>query len=398
MDDGKKSLASTSIMHFVNDGISGVIPLMYPVYNALYGISLQTVSVFTALQNVISIVVSPYLGNKADSSGNFAWLMTLGVLLLTFGTAGYAVSVLFLGGSPLVIVLILFSVVIGVGSSFYHPIGASALGQKLHSSDLSRAMGVNGSVGSVGRLVLPFLATLMITYTSLPSLGILALAAALGGIGGFAILNGVKFEKASPTRTPNGSVWKSVLPEWRLARPLLPLTLVSFSRGLCTGVLPLVPFYLINVDHFGDLETGFIYALSLGAGTGSQILFGLIQERAGHRFALGFSNLGAVVFLLAFVLSPNAIFTEISVIVFGLFTYSAFPLLLGMVHKRAHLYPGDVTSANSIVWGIGSSGGSAAAPLLIAALALPSAFGSLIPGFIGAAAVGVVSVVLVPFT
>jgi len=371
---------------------------MYPVYNALYGISLQTVSVFTALQNVISIVVSPYVGNKADSSGNFAWLMTLGVLLLTFGTAGYAVSVLFLGGSPLVIVLILFSVVIGVGSSFYHPIGASALGQKLDSSDLSKAMGVNGSIGSVGRLVLPFLATLMITYTTLPSLGILALAAALGGIGGFAILNGVTFEKASTTRIPKGSAWKSVLPEWRLARPLLPLTLVSFSRGLCTGVLPLIPFYLVNVDHFGGLESGFIYALSLGAGTGSQILFGFIQERVGYRFALGFSNLGAVVFLLAFVLSPNAIFTEISVIVFGLFTYSAFPLLLGMVHKRAYLYPGDVTSANSLVWGIGASGGGAAAPLLIAALALPSAFGSLTPGFIGAAAVGVVSVVLVPFT
>src|SRR5437879_13435170 len=133
-------------MHFVNDGINGVIPLMYPVYNALYGISLQTDSVFTALQNVISIVVSPYLGNKADSSGNFAWLMTLGVLLLTFGTAGYAVSVLFLGGSPLVIVLILFSVLIGVGSSFYHPIGSSARGQKLGSSPLTIAIGVIAAI------------------------------------------------------------------------------------------------------------------------------------------------------------------------------------------------------------------------------------------------------------
>src|SRR3989442_4751946 len=282
--------------------------------------------------------------------------MTLGVLLLTFGTAGYAVSVLFLGGSPLVIVLILFSVVIGVGSSFYHPIGASALGQKLHSSELSKAMGVNGSIGSLGRLVLPFLATLMITYTTLPSLGILAFAAALGAIGGFAILNGVTFEKASTTRIPKGSVWKSVLPEWRLARPLLPLTLVSFSRGLCTGVLPLTPFYLVNVAPFGGLEAGFIYTLSLGAGTGSQLLFGLIQCRAGHRFALGFSNLGAVVFLLAFVLSPNAIFTEISVILFGLVIYSAFPLLLRIVHKKAHLYPEHVSSANSLECAIGTTG------------------------------------------
>src|SRR2546428_9946400 len=116
-------------MHFVNDGISGVIPLMYPVYNALYGISLQSVSVFTALQNVMSIVVSPYVGNKADSSKHFGWMMMLGVLLPSFGAAGYAVSVLFLGGSPLVIVLVLLSIVIAVGSSSYHPIGAALLGQ-----------------------------------------------------------------------------------------------------------------------------------------------------------------------------------------------------------------------------------------------------------------------------
>src|SRR2546428_2932330 len=134
VDDAKKSLASTSIVHFLNDGMNGVIPLMYPVYNALYSISLQSISVFTALQNVMSIVVSPYVGNKADSSRNFGWMMMLGVLLLSFGAAGYAVSVLFLGGSPLVIVLVLLSIVIGVGSSFYHPIGAAVLGQKLESS------------------------------------------------------------------------------------------------------------------------------------------------------------------------------------------------------------------------------------------------------------------------
>jgi MFS transporter, FSR family, fosmidomycin resistance protein len=398
LDDGKKSLASTSVAHFVNDGTNGFIPLMYPVYNDIYGISIQTVPVFAALQNVFSIVVSPYVGKRADSTGKFAWLMTFGVLLLAFGTAGYALSVLFLGGFPLIVVLIVFSIVIGVGSSFYHPIGPTLMSEKLDSSKLSRAMGVNGSIGSFGRFVMPFLATFMITYAKLPSLSILAAGAALGGIVAFFILNGVEFEKTSRIMGSQESTWKSVLPDWKLARPLFPLTVVSFSRGICTGVLPLVPFYLVNVDHFGSLEAGFIYTLALGAGIAAQILFGFMQERFGHRFALGFSNLGAVGSLFAFVLSPNAIFVDISVVLFGLFTFGAFPLLVGMVRERSYLYPGAIASANSMVWGIGNSSGGAVAPLLVGAFALPTVFGSLVPGFMAAAAVGVVAVVVMPLT
>ncbi len=398
LKEDRRSLASTSVAHFVNDGLNGVIPLMYPVYNGMYGISIQTISIITALQNVFSIVISPVVGRKSDASGNFAGIMILGLLMLAFGTAGYALSVLFLGGFGLELALILLSVSIGVGSSFYHPIGATVLSEKWGSPKLGRAMGINGSIGSIGRVVLPFVAAIMIAYAALPSLAILAALAALGALASFVLLRGVKFERNQLVRPDEGGIWRSVLPNRRLTRRLLPLTVVSFSRGLCTGVFPLIPFYLVKVDHFSGLESGVIYSAALGAGIASQIIFGFMQERFGNRFALGFSNLGAVVLLLAFIFSPNPTFTDISLVLFGVFSYSAFPLLLGMVHQMSHMFPGEMTSAGSIVWGIGNSSGGAAAPLLIGALALPTVFGSLTPGFLAAALAGILAVILMPFT
>lgn len=382
----------------MNDGLNGVIPLMYPVYNAMYGISIQTVSIITALQSVFSIVVSPLVGRKSDASGSFAGIMSLGLLMLAFGTAGCALSILFVGGFGLEIVLILLSIFIGVGSSFYHPIGAAVLSEKWDSSKLGRVMGINGSIGSIGRVVLPFVAAILIAYAALPSLAILAVLAALGALASFVLLRGVKFERHQLVGSDEGGIWRSILPNRRLTRHLLPLTVVSFSRGLCTGVFPLIPFYLIKVDHFSGLESGVVYSAALGAGIASQIIFGFMQERFGNRFALGFSNSGAVVLLLAFIFSPSPTFTDVSLVLFGVFSYSAFPLLLGMVHQMSHMFPGEMTSAGSIVWGIGNSSGGAAAPLLIGTLALPGVFGSLTPGFIGAALVGMLAVILMPFT
>ncbi len=57
-EEGRRSLLATSLAHFINDGIGAMIPLMYPVF-ALYGVSLTTISILVALQNVFAIIASP---------------------------------------------------------------------------------------------------------------------------------------------------------------------------------------------------------------------------------------------------------------------------------------------------------------------------------------------------
>jgi DHA2 family multidrug resistance protein-like MFS transporter len=149
------------------------------------------------------------------------------------------------------------------------------------------------------------------------------------------------------------------------------------------------------VDHLGDLQAGLLYSLTLGMGIVSQLLFGFMYDRLGPKTSLAISNLGGVIALFAFTLTTNALVAGAALILFGLFGYSAFPLLLGLVQTLTDF--GEMTSGGSIVWGIGNTGGMAAAPLLIGALALPIFFGTLTAGFLATASIGILSIVLIPW-
>ena len=263
MKEDQRSLLATSLAHFINDGLTGVLPLAYPVYLATYGLSLQVVSIFTFLQNALSIVVSPVVGRISDVKGNFNGMLVLGLLIFAVGAAGYAVSGAFLGSDTLVVVLLVFTVMIGVGSSFYHPLGATVLRAKWREGEIGRALGLNGSAGSVGRIAMPFAAAFLIADYALPSVSVLAGLSVLGALAIFIVMRNVKFAVKPQASV---SVRESLLPDRGLLRRMFPLTVVSFARGLFTGVVPFIPVYLIQVDHFSGLVAGFLYGGTLGVG------------------------------------------------------------------------------------------------------------------------------------
>ncbi len=389
-DDGRRSLVATSLAHFINDGLLAMIPLMYPIF-ALYGVSLLTVSILVAVQNIFSIFVSPLVGAKSDQSGNYAGLITLGLVLLAVGTIGYAVSVRITTDSGLSFLLLPFTLLIGAGSAFYHPLGATILRAKWKVERLGNAMGMNGSAGSVGRVLIPVATTVTLGFLALPFVGIIGALCLAGAFVVLLMTRGIRFRDGqhAPRKTR-----ASFLPRRELAVRLFPLTLVSFSRGLFTGVVPLVPIYLQQVDRFSSIDAGFLFSVSLGVGIVSQLLFGYLQTRYGAIKGLAVSNIGGVAVLFLFTLTSDPTAVVASLVVFGLFSYSAFPLLLGAVQDLTDL--DEMTSGSAIVWGIGSSSGSAAAPLLVGILAL-SFSGSPTPGFLACATIGILSIVLMPF-
>ena len=391
-ETGRRSLLATSLAHFINDGLSAMLPLMYPLF-ALYGVSLTTISILVALQNIFSIVASPLVGVRSDASGNYAGLLVLGLSMLAAGTIGYAISVQFTTGLNLTLILIAPTVLIGVGSAFYHPLGATILRAVWKTETLGYAMGINGSAGSVGRVLLPLATTFMLGFLALPFVGIIGATCLVGTIAVLLMLRGVSFRQVKVGQTL-AKPHASFLPEGELARRLLPLTVVSFSRGLFTGVFPLIPLFLAQVDNFDKFTAGILFSLSLGSGILSQLLFGYLQTRLGARKALTISNVGGVIVLLVFSITTIPSVVVLSLLVFGLFSYSAFPLLLGAVQDLTEL--DEMTSGSAIVWGIGNSSGSAMAPLLVGGLALLYS-GSLVAGFLASAAIGVLSIVLMPF-
>ena len=387
--EARRSLIATSLAHFVNDGLQAMLPLMYPVF-VFYGVSLLTISIIVALQNVFSILASPLVGVRSDEGGNYVALIAIGLGLLSAGTIGYTVSVQFTSGVWLSLVLIPLTILIGIGSAFYHPLGATVLRAKWRVETLGNAMGINGSAGSIGRLVLPVTTTLILGALALPFVGAIGAVCLVSSFAVVLLMKGVKFRGG---RRAEGAARRRFLPEGELTKRLLPLTAVSFSRGLFTGVFPLLPLYMEQVDNFDKFTAGILFSLSLGVGILSQLLFGYLQTRLGARKALTISNLGGVIVLFVFTLTSAPSVVIASLVIFGFFSYSAFPLLLGAVLDLTDL--DEMTSGSAIVWGIGNSSGSAVAPLVVGALALLYS-GSPFPGFLAAAALGIPSVVLMP--
>lgn len=365
---------------------------MYPLFVAAYGLSVQTISVLTFLQSGLAIFVSPLIGGISDLKGNFSDMMVFGIVILAIGTAGYAVSVLFTQGAYLVIVLLAFTILIGVGSSFYHPLGATVLRAKWAAKDVGRALGINGTAGGIGRVVLPFAAAAIIAGQSLPTTGLLAVLAIIGAFAIATTLRGVEF---SHRPRADYTLLRLLFPPGPLARKLTTLTIVSFTRGVVAGVLPFIPLYLTQVDRLSPFLAGLAYSASLGIGIPSNFLFGLIQNRFGSKATLAFSNLGGVVTLFVFAASSSAPVVYVSLLLYGFFSYGGFTTILGMVQDLTEFH--EMTSGGSLVWGVGNTGGSAVAPLIVGLFALPWLFGTLTAGFAAVAAIGVLSVVLMPW-
>jgi MFS family permease len=99
LEEDRKSLIATSLAHFINDGLDGILPLLYHAFVSDYQLSYLTISVLTSLQSAFSMVVSPLVGRRSDVIGDFARMITIGLAMFATGVVGYALSVLVSGGT-----------------------------------------------------------------------------------------------------------------------------------------------------------------------------------------------------------------------------------------------------------------------------------------------------------
>ncbi len=359
-----RALAFTSLGHLVNDGSTFFIPVIADIFSATNGLSVLEVSLMLTVFYLSSTLFSIYVGRWADRTGALGGLMALGIACIGVGLVGFFLIAEYTGGTELFALALLCNLVMGFGSAFYHPLGASIIQSAFGHRTEGRALGLNGAMGSVGRAVYPpiflvAMAPVLTTAGGFAVLGALAIGAALLIWAGLARSKG-SAEKREGAR---GSVRSS------FTRPMIILLLVSFVRSASVfGVAQYAPTFLTNQRGLGlgSLLGVTIFAFYASAIVG-QPLFGLLADRLDHRVVLAISTLGAAVSTFGYVGSGGVV-SVAWLSLFGFFAYSGFPLLMALASD----YSSQSGSAlgNSIVWGLGSSGGTALGPLLVYALAL----------------------------
>lgn len=405
MNNRARSLAATSLAHFVNDGGQYVFITLYPT---LFPSSTQFAYVYigalAAVQSLFSVAASPFVGRSADASGKYDFLLFIGLSLLGLGILGFAISVLFTRGFYLFLFLIPFSAIAGVGSAFYHPLGATVLTETWDLTSLGRAMGINGSLGSVGRAIFPLIVAILVVYFTIPS--VLTLTILYVGIA-FAVYRMLRTVHFGRIRTAGTAIKKGGEQEGRLRKPsitinrliplILPLTIVSFMKGFFSfGVVNFVAVYVEHIIGINfSVELGLVLTLVLAMPIVGQPIFGYVADMFGRRLALGISIGGSGLAILVLLATSNLYLQIACLALFGFFVFTGFPLLMPLASGAVP--PEAATLSNSIVWGLGNAGGGAVGPLLIGILAQPGYFGSLGNAFLLATIVSLLSIVLLPF-
>ncbi|ADL18569.1 Transporter [Acidilobus saccharovorans 345-15] len=349
-----RSLLFTSVAHFLNDSFLVTVSILITYYIDMH-VSPAFLGGMAALVNVLSGLASPLISNRADRAGSHVTLMTVGFILIGASMASFAGTFVY-GGVARLALIGLGSVLLGLGLSFYHPLGGSIL-QYSYEGQAGRALGINGSAGSVGRAIFPTVMTIAIAYLGgSEALAIIAayvfILTAIISLG----LHGLRMPatKESAARSFSRLSQYSYL--------LVPLTAIVFIRAIfMTGVMTYVPTY---VEHLvrSRILMGVIVTTSYATAIVGQPLFGWMVSRYGGRSVIILTTLASTALYIAFLFTRGPIMITTLLGLYSFFAMSGFPVLLGYVSEVVDR--SVRAQANSIVWGIGNTVGGSVGALL----------------------------------
>jgi len=372
----------TSLAHFINDGCGIAYATSYPIY-INRGYSYIDVSIASALYLGTSAISSIAVGRIGDSIRRPA-------ILLGFGVALWSIAIFILGYSIMAIdtrrsleLLLISALVGGVASSIYHPIGASIV-SRYFIEDRGLALGINGSMGALGRSSYPIIITLLLSITPAGLLP-LAIASLVASISIIASIGGI---------TQNtGSRYRAVSISREIALPIALLTVIAMMRGILSqGVITYLSTFInqkMGISY--GVEVGLLTSLALAGSIVSQPFLGVLSDTLGRGRSMILTTIMGSVSIYGFLeLYRYSLASYIFLFLFGIFAFEAFTLLLSFV---SDIMPERyVSTANSIVWGLGLSAGGSIGPVIVGLIASSS---SLEAGYMAIASLNLLTIPII---
>ena len=358
------TLSLTSSAHFINDGNVIILPIVYAFLASQFGFSNFIVGLLGAIFFAVSALASPVVSHLADRSERPLRLMGLGIFIWVIGLDFFGISIAYLNHNIYLIFLSVF--LCGFASAFYHPLGGTAVSEA-YGGNAGKALGINGSFGSIGRALYPTLTLLLFDFLGQSTVNMFETIAIISFISFIdaipALFSDFPADEPAPkaekinnnnnnNHTTNSIIYIIIL-----------LTVITIIRSLFTqGVGNFLPILLVDQGYDYNSTLGFILTVTLAPAVLGQPFFGYLSDKYDRRYLFGLSNIGSAISFYLFLTIPSLIW----LISFGFFTYSLFPLTISLIGDVVPKKSSNLSSG--IVWGIGASGGGALGPLVVGIL------------------------------
>lgn len=131
--------------HAFNDGSVFFLSSLFPVVISLFGLSVFEVGVLVAVGYLVNVIFQPIVGRFAEKA-DAKKLLVLGISLISFSVISFVPST---GFSTLLASVVLLR----IGTSFFHPVGVSAIIWTYTGKRLERALGFQSAFGNFGILI-----------------------------------------------------------------------------------------------------------------------------------------------------------------------------------------------------------------------------------------------------
>jgi FSR family fosmidomycin resistance protein-like MFS transporter len=295
----RRTLATTSSVHFVHDGIGDALYVLLPFWAQAFGLSYAEVgtlrsaySAALAFLQVPAGMLGERLSERALLAGGTVLAGLAFALLAT--SQGYAM----VGG------LILLA---GVGSSVQHPLASTIIARSCAPSARRAALGVYNFSGDVGKM----------TVTAAMGVGVIALGwqasvviygMVVAGVGVLAFLG--LHRLAKPEQLPSAKADGAPRPAgWGFTnrKGFALLSSIQLVDSACrTGLLTFLPFLLISKGA-SAASIGFGLSLVFIGGALGKLVCGLLAERMGILRTVILTEIATGLAILAVVASPLAL-------------------------------------------------------------------------------------------
>ncbi|MGA5589476.1 MFS transporter [Pseudomonas siliginis] len=344
-------IGAVALAHLINDLIQSVLPSIYPMLKASYGLTFTQVGLITLTFQLTASLLQPWVGYHTDRHPK-PWLLPAGTVCTLIGILMMSV----VGSFPLIL---LAAALIGIGSSTFHP-EASRVARLASGGRFGLAQSTFQVGGNAGSAFGPLLAAAIIIPFGQGNVAWFGLFAVFA----LSVLYRISRWYANHLnlfKLKAGQAATHGLSKGRVTSALAVLGLLVFSKYFyMASFTSYFTFYLIEKFDLSVASSQLHLFLFLGAVAAGTFFGGPIGDKIGRKAVIWFSILGVAPFTLILP-HVDLFWTSILSVVIGFILASAFSAIVVYAQE---LVPGNVGMIAGIFFGLMFGFGGIGAALL----------------------------------
>jgi FSR family fosmidomycin resistance protein-like MFS transporter len=332
-------LLALSGSHMINDTIQSLVPSVYPILKASFGLDFGQIGLITLAFQITASILQPVVGFVTDKRPS-PYSLAVG---MTFSLCGLVM----LSRAPTFTMLIVSASMIGLGSSIFHP-EASRIARAASGGQHGLAQSLFQVGGYGGAALGPLLAAFIVVPRGQGSIGWFAVIACVGIVTLAIVGHWYSGKLIAKTAKQRVTTTDPVLPTATVVLAIAILLLLIFSKFVYMASLSsYFTFYLIQ-KFAVSVQTAqlFLFAFLLATAIGT-FFGGVIGDRFGRRVVIWVSILGVLPLTLAMPYLDLTL-TGMDAVAIGLILSSAFPAIIVFAQD---LLPGRIGTVTGLFFG-----------------------------------------------